>query len=395
MPIEPSAELAWTKCYDGSFECGRFQVPLNYSDPNGDSAAIALIRIKANVSADSPEYLGPILINPGGPGVSGVDVVIQVAELFKQVIGPQFDIVGFDPRGVRHSTPRVELFKSREERALWFRPAIKELNHSSDNVASFWARNKINGQLAEERLINLLPYITTSHVAQDMLHIVEAYGREKLQYWGFSAGSILGSTFAAMFPDKVERLIIDAVVDAENDYYTTEWKFSTLDTDKALNWFFKDCHNAGPEVCAFYDTSPEAMWERLNRLYESIIRSPVAVRTETSYGLVDYEFLRQAIFLDLDSPFALWPALATGLADLEAGNGTAIWKTLEEPPFRCSCDPTEYAFEDNFPEVELVLVCNDGDVVPPSLEEAERHYKESVMISGWNSLYATMRISCK
>jgi hypothetical protein len=80
----------------------------------------------------------------------------------------------------------VELFKSREERELWFRPAIKELNHSSDNVASFWARNKINGQLAEERLINLLPYITTSHVAQDMLHIVEAYGREKLQYWGFS-----------------------------------------------------------------------------------------------------------------------------------------------------------------------------------------------------------------
>ena len=79
----------------------------------------------------------------------------------------------------------------------------------------------------------------------------------------------------------------------------------------------------------------------------------------------------------------------------EAGNGTAIWKTLEEPPFKCSCDPTEYAFEDNFPEVELVLVCNDGDVVPPSLEEAERHYKESVMISGWNSLYATMRISCK
>ncbi|KAK7040317.1 hypothetical protein VNI00_009785 [Paramarasmius palmivorus] len=389
--IEPSKELSWVKCYDGSFECGRFQVPLDYSDPERDSAAIALIRMKANVSSNSPEYRGPILFNPGGPGVGGVDLMLQRGNRFVQIIGSQFDLVGFDPRGVSRSTPRVELFQTREERALWFRPAIKELNHSSDNVASFWVRNKINGQLAQERLINLLPYITTSHVAQDMLHIVEAHGRERLQYWGFSY----------ILKDKVERLIIDGIVDAESDYYTTQWKLSTLDTDKALRWFFEDCYHAGPDVCAFHASSVEAMEDRLNRLYGSIIEAPVPVRTNTSYGLVDYEFLRQTIFLALAEPFALnepflrWPALGTGLADLEAGNGTILWEMMEEPPFKCSCDPSEYVFETNFEEAEFAFVCNNGDVVPPSLEDAKKHYDESLEISGWNSLYASMRIQCR
>jgi hypothetical protein len=143
------------------------------------------------------------------------------------------------------------------------------------------------------------------------------------------------------------------------------------------------------------------MEDRLNRLYESIIQAPVPVRTKTSYGLVDYEFLRQAIFLSLAEPFALnepflrWPALGIGLADLEAGNGTSLWEMMEQPPFKCSCDPSEYIFETNFEEAEFAFVCNDGDVVPPSLEDAEKHYKESLEISGWNSLYASMRIQCR
>ena len=75
------------------------QVPLNYSDPNGSQAAIAVKRIRSSFPVNSPDYRGPILLNPGGPAASGVDFVTTVGDLVAQIVGPQFDVVGFDPRG--------------------------------------------------------------------------------------------------------------------------------------------------------------------------------------------------------------------------------------------------------------------------------------------------------
>jgi len=77
------------------------QVPLNYSNPKGPIATIAMTRIPALVASDSAEYRGPILFNPGGPGGSGVDMIVTVGRHFQSVVGPQFDILGFDPRGMQ------------------------------------------------------------------------------------------------------------------------------------------------------------------------------------------------------------------------------------------------------------------------------------------------------
>ncbi|ESK91337.1 alpha beta hydrolase fold family [Moniliophthora roreri MCA 2997] len=394
LSITPTKNLTWVPCYDGDLECGRFQVPLNYSDPEGRSAAIALVRMKANVSVDSTDYLGPILLNPGGPGSSGVDFVLTLGKPMRQILGPQFDLVGFDPRGVSRSTPRITFFKTREERLSWERAGVHELNSSlQDNVASFWSRAKVAGRLAGERAGDILPFMNTDHTARDMLRITEAYGREKIQFWGISYGSVLGSTFAAMFPDKVERLLIDGIVDVQDDYYTTEWKTAVSNTDDTLRWFFKDCHDAGPEKCPFYESSVEAIDERLNKLYQSIIQAPVPESTYNSLqGLVDYANLRDIIFSTLYSSY-LWPAMATALADLEKGNGTTLAQLLGPPPPTPSpCDPP--VFEPNFIESLTAFVCNDGDVVPSSLEHAEQHYQESLKVSGWGSLMAAMRIKC-
>jgi pimeloyl-ACP methyl ester carboxylesterase len=80
------------------FQLGR-QVPLDYSDPDGASAAIAMVRLHSGVPHDSPDYRGPILVNPGGPGGSGVDLVARRGALLSTVVGPEYDVVGFDPRG--------------------------------------------------------------------------------------------------------------------------------------------------------------------------------------------------------------------------------------------------------------------------------------------------------
>lgn len=97
--VIPSETLIWHPCYASPIQCARLIVPLNYSDPSGDKAAIAMARIPAAVLPGSPQYRGPILVNPGGPGGSGVDLVLGAGALLSGIVGPNFDVLGFDPRG--------------------------------------------------------------------------------------------------------------------------------------------------------------------------------------------------------------------------------------------------------------------------------------------------------
>ncbi|KAK1231289.1 hypothetical protein PQX77_005604 [Marasmius sp. AFHP31] len=370
---------------------GHAKVPLDYDNPDGESAAIALIRLPANISPDSEDYLGPILSNPGGPGGSGVESVLKQGKLFQSIFGAQFDIVSFDPRGVQRSTPRAVFYKSLTERIFTHRAAT-ELNHSAETVGSFWASNKIMGSLALQRGKEYLPHINTDHSARDMLKIVEAYGEEKLQYWGFSYGSVLGYTFASMFPDKVGRLIIDGVPDPE-DYYGTRWLTGLKDIDITLKWFFTSCKEAGPESCAFYEDSVEAIEAKLNGIYDSLIKAPIPVETDVSHGLVDYTLVHYTVLTKLYTPFESWRVLAEGLAGLAEGNGTAFYNLVATPMFECNCDP---AVNDLAPVIESLNVyyCNDGDVVPPDVEFARAHYKESTDFSSFGSIWASFRIAC-
>jgi len=201
-----------------------------------------------------------MLYGSGGPGGSGVNLILRKGKDFATILGPQFDIVGFDPRGeynklfcnhnkldndsplgIARSTPRISFFESSAERELWNYRTLQELDQDSGSstIADKLARSQIRNILAKERAGNILPVMNTDNTARDMLTITEAHGFPKLNNWGFSYGSILGTTFAAMFPvslypflvdstglssycnaiqDKVERLAIDGVADAE-DYY--------------------------------------------------------------------------------------------------------------------------------------------------------------------------------
>ncbi|CAA7262051.1 unnamed protein product [Cyclocybe aegerita] len=242
--VLPQKTLVWQDCYSG-LQCARFIVPLDYSEPEGREAIIALVRKPALVAAESESYRGPVLFNPGGPGGSGVDFIITAGDMFATIVGPQFDLIGFDPRGTGRSLPRVSFFKTDVERALWGRMGIRVVNNSDEGIARTWARATLLGQLAAEQDDGSLRHINTDQTAQDMLRIVEAYGQKKLQYWGFSYGSVLGATFAAMFPDKIARLVIDGVVDSE-DYYATLWTQNLVDADKTMEHFFTGCTEGRP-----------------------------------------------------------------------------------------------------------------------------------------------------
>lgn len=209
-------------------------MPLNYSSPDAGNATIALARIPSSLPTNSSEYRGPILVNPGGPGGSGVNFISSFGKNISAIVGPQFDIVGFDPRGTEftmlhaavfaylliglgRSTPSVNFFKTDADRAIWEASGIKILDPSPEGLGRLWAQVNVLGQMAEDSQGDVLRHFNTDQTARDMLRITEAYGRKKLQYWGISYvsslvrlfsiliwiiryGTALGATFAAMFP---------------------------------------------------------------------------------------------------------------------------------------------------------------------------------------------------
>ncbi|KAF8990425.1 TAP-like protein-domain-containing protein [Cyathus striatus] len=385
----PSHKLNWVDCYPGR-QCARLITPLNYSEPQGDIAIIALIRKPAGVPPNSEDYRGPVLFNPGGPGGSGVDMVLGRGDTFADILGPQFDIVSFDPRGVKRSTPKASFFSTSAERALWGDQGPRVIN-SSSALTERWARAKIEGQLAKENDKNdYLRHINTDQTARDMLHIVRAHGREKILYWGFSYGSILGATFASMFPDKIERLIIDGVADAEN-YFATLWSNNLRDTDKTLQSFFDSCSKAGPDACPFYAPTPSEIANNLTSIINAIYKTPIPVYTSTSYGLLDYNRLKSTLFTALYKPYAAFPLLAQGLADLVHGNATGLYTMLEQPLFKCACTPQNILDMD---EGGTVIRCNDGKKVPGSLEATREHYEFMKGQSQWGENWVLTRIGC-
>ncbi|KAF7346759.1 Abhydrolase-4 domain-containing protein [Mycena sanguinolenta] len=391
--ISPTEELIWNDCYSDR-QCARLKVPLDYTQPDGASAAIAMIRVHSVVPHNSPSYRGPVLINPGGPGGSGVDMIAWAGPMLSTIIGPEFDIIGFDPRGVGRSTPRISFFASRAEREVWSVQDVTlgSVNSSADALARTWARGIVVGQLAGARDDGSLRFMNTDHTARDMLKIVQAHGRDKLQYWGFSYGSALGATFAAMFPQNVGRLVIDGVLDSEN-YFAGKWSNNLIDTDKVWMAFINGCIAAGPKACALFAPTVAEIIEKVDKIYAAVRARPIPVRTDTSFGLVDWTTVRGAIFLSFYSPYSQFSTMARALADLYEGNGTTLFKIYERPAFKCACDPAQYQFE-HLSEAVYGLLCNDAKRIPAKYEDVLEHYQRLRETSSWADVWEPIRMPC-
>ncbi|KAF8896781.1 hypothetical protein CPB84DRAFT_1848139 [Gymnopilus junonius] len=332
--ISGSSNLSWVDCYSPPIQCTRLNVPFNYSDPSAEEATLALIRIPSTLNGTA-DYRGPVLFNPGGPGSSGVDFIVQTGTLVAAAIGQEFDLVS-----ISNSVPLISFFETDAERA-----AFDLSSEATDSTAapgilpSQWAHFQIFGHLAQDRdTAGFLPHVTTDNVARDMLTIVEAHGETMLKYWGISYGTVLGATFASMFPDKVERLIIDGVLDMEG-YFATDWSTQLLDTDKLLQEFIN------------------AISKNIDALYQQVLAQPAVAYSpsEPQYGTVDHTTLKNAIFSSFYTPFSSFAPLAQGLADLKSGNGSVL-------------------FQLSFPhvsEVVAAVACGDGQAVTEILLPAE------------------------
>ena len=182
-------------------------MPLDYSDPSGKTISLALIRKQAG---DPSQRIGSLLMNPGGPGGSGVEFLPQVLFAIDSSISDRFDLVSFDPRGVGESDPIVCLTDQQKDAYAAF-----DAVPTPAEIPQLEALNKQFGASCKAKYGDELSHFGTVDAARDMDRIREAVGDDKLTYLGFSYGTRLGSVYAQLFPDKVRALALDGAVDPD------------------------------------------------------------------------------------------------------------------------------------------------------------------------------------
>jgi len=222
-PIVPTAStLHWHAC-SGELslfrvpDCTMLSVPLNYADPGGRHISLALDMIPA--SAPPGRQQGILLVNPGGPGASGLTLAVAVAQGLARGVAADYDIVGFDPRGVGSSVPALSCDQSFFVGA---RPNYIPANATAEQVQTSLARLYADG--CEQKFGWLLPYMTTEDSARDLDSIRAAFGVSKINYYAFSYGTYLGQVYATLFPSRVRRMVLDSTVDPTGAWYADNIK---------------------------------------------------------------------------------------------------------------------------------------------------------------------------
>ncbi|QPC59787.1 hypothetical protein HYE67_002018 [Fusarium culmorum] len=332
--IKPSAELIWTPCFD-NFTCSRLKVPLDYSNPDLGTAPIAFMKLAGkNVTSDSQS----IVIIPGGPGGSSIDLLQEYKDQMGLMFGETYNFVGLDPRGIERSGPKIDCFRNKEARKAFNRAHYTgATNTSTNSFEEQYYSAEIYGDLCNKEVKTKSPYgyyVTSPAVARDILTFIEADAKlaghepSEAKLWGFgnSYASVIGTTFASMFPDRVERLILESVLDVDQ-YYKNNWRSNFIDSDKAFEQFSVRCHAAGPDLCAFWGPTPENITARIDTLIRDISSHPIPVSGiggHTLPGLATYSDLKSLIAYGIYEPRTYFPIFADIFAELESGNASAL-----------------------------------------------------------------------
>ena len=210
-------------------------------------------------------------------------------------------------------------------RAVAQLPFPSVINASDTALGESWAGKQAFAEACYENAAEYGEVLGTAFVARDMLRIAEALDNDGLlRYWGFSYGTVLGATTAAMFPDRIDRMVLDGVVNS-HQWYGGSAIEAVEETDTVLNGFFESCLS-NPDQCALAQdgNSAEDLLQSYYALLNTIKYNPFVLGDDPSTGLISYSLVKDLTFQAMYSPTILWPTLASGLHALLSGNITAI-----------------------------------------------------------------------
>ena len=301
-------ELKWRDCY-GNYQCSSLLVPIDYADLSGGAFSLALLRYQA---LDQDRRIGSLVVNPGGPGSSGVDYAYSAEYIVSPEILERFDIVGFDPRGVGESA------------------AIKCLN-DAETDASFAADPKPDDEAefalfisdardyfakCSENTEHLTNY-STLNSARDFEILRSALGDEQLNFLGKSYGTYLGTLYAELFPESVGRFVLDGAVDPNSNNREAVLG-QAIGFESALNAFISNCLNSSS--CALTGDLQSARNQVIDLLTNTAI-TPLESKSgrEVTEGLVLLG-IASALY-DSESG---WPVLRDAFKEATLGSGTSF-----------------------------------------------------------------------
>jgi pimeloyl-ACP methyl ester carboxylesterase len=312
-----SQKIAWRDCGNG-FQCGSIQVPLDYAHPTGTLLTLAVIRLPA----EGGQRKGSLVLNPGGPGGSGVEFARGSARQFGADLRRNFDIVGFDPRGVGQSRPPVRCLTGKQLDQFF------QTDTSPDNAAELNALVNISRTWADDcqtRVPKLLPYVGTANAAHDIDLLRAALGDQGLTYYGASYGTYLGAYYAQEFPKHVRALVLDGAIDprltAEQINIEQAKGFDT-----ATKAFAADCVKT--RDCPLGTGSTRAALGRLAQLFAQADKRPLR------NGLNDGRIVDESL-AELGVAAALynkqtWPALKLALRNaIDQNDGTTLLRLAD------------------------------------------------------------------
>ncbi|KZX21337.1 alpha/beta hydrolase [Rathayibacter tanaceti] len=336
-----SQVLVWDDCGDDAL-CADATVPLDWDDPAGETAAIALVRRPATRGP----ALGSLLVNPGGPGASGVDFIRDSADYAVDAqLAAQYDIVGFDPRGVGASTSVSCLDAAGLDSYLY---DITPGERGSDEwIAAQRSSAAAFAAACEERSGPLLSEVGTASAARDLDVLRAALGDESLHYLGYSYGTFLGATYAGLFPERVGRLVLDGAIDPSATSFDVV-REQAEGFESALRAYLADC--LGSSDCPFTGSVDEAM-AQLRAMLEGVDASPIRANDGRELGA---STLFTAIVYPLYDATA-WSALSAMLSGVRRGEAEVAFQYADAYNGRGA----DGQYSDNTTEAFLAINCVD------------------------------------
>jgi pimeloyl-ACP methyl ester carboxylesterase len=302
-------KLSWHGCDDG-FECASLRVPLDYSHPSAkNDIKLAVARKKATGPGSR---LGSLVVNPGGPGASAIDYLHYAGTSFPAPVRAQYDMVGFDPRGVDRSAPVTCLSDAQMD-------TYTQVDNTPDNTSQIKKvvdADRAFGQGCEKRSGNLIDHVSTIDSARDMDVLRSALGDDRLNYVGKSYGTFLGATYAGLFPSRVGRMVLDGAMDPS---------LSSLQSGIAQAHGFETAFEAFAKDCVKQSSCPmgksvDAAGAYVTKFLHGLDTHPLPTGQGRKLG----EQLGTTGMLEAMYSKELWPVLRQALDAANHGDGSQL-----------------------------------------------------------------------
>ncbi len=303
-------KLTWHSCDSSGFECATMRVPLDYAHPvAADDLTLAVSRKKATGPGDR---IGSMLVNPGGPGGSAIDYLHFAATSYPAPVRARYDMAAVDPRGVARSEPVECLTDSQMD-------AYTKVDTSPDNtseVNDVISADKQFGAGCEQHSRKLLGHVSTVESARDMDVLRALLGDAKLNYVGKSYGTMLGATYAGLFPTRVGRMVLDGAMDPSlTSLRTGETQAGGFET--AFDAFSRDCvqHTGCPlgNSTVAAGTYIDGFLKKLDQHPLPTGQSRQLVESLGTTGLMEAMYSKE-----------LWPVLRQALTAANSGDGSQL-----------------------------------------------------------------------